>query len=416
MDEVSTIGIDIAKHVFQLHGVDGAGEVVLRRRLRRGQVVGFFAALPRCIVGIEACGTAHFWAREIARCGHDVRLMPPGYVKPYVKRNKHDAADAEAVCEAVRRPSMRFVLVKTAEQQAALVAHTVRDLLVRQRTMLVNALRGHLAEFGIVAPRGLQKVDELAAVVADESDERLPRARARRCEASSRSSPRSTCGSPGSRPRSSLGPRRTPLPGVSSRSLASVRSSPRASRPWFRTLRSSDRVATLPHGSGWCRGKARRAASPVSAAFPNAATGACDACSSAAPWRRCSARRRCKAIPGFVSCGPASRRWSRRSHSPTRSRAPSGRSCGATRSGGRRRRDLHPDRTSLAPCSPPSRPCRLRRWPSASLDRGCARRPLRSQVGTKKRLSDQTKKLKRETYPHVTRSKRRTNVCEGKTS
>jgi transposase len=174
MDEVSTVGIDIAKHVFQLHGVDGAGEVVLRRRLRRGQVVSFFAALPPSIVGIEACGTAHFWAREIARCGHDVRLIPPAYVKPYVKRNKHDAADAEAVCEAVRRPSMRFVPVKTSEQQAALIAHGVRDLLVRQRTMLVNALRGHLAEFGIVASRGIQKVEELVAVVADESDGRVP--------------------------------------------------------------------------------------------------------------------------------------------------------------------------------------------------------------------------------------------------
>jgi transposase len=174
MGEISTIGIDIAKHVFQVHGVDGAGEVVLCRRLRRGQVVSFFAALPPCIVGIEACGTAHFWAREIARCGHDVRLMPPGYVKPYVKRNKHDAADAEAVCEAVRRPSMRFVPIKTAEQQAALVAHSVRDLLVRQRTMLVNALRGHSAEFGIVASRGIQKVEELTAAVADESDERIP--------------------------------------------------------------------------------------------------------------------------------------------------------------------------------------------------------------------------------------------------
>ena len=174
MGEITTIGIDIAKLVFQLHGVDGAGDVVLCRRLRRGQVASFFAALPPCLVGMEACGTAHFWAREIGAFGHDVRLMPPGYVKPYVKRNKHDAADAEAVCEAVRRPSMRFVPVKTPEQQAALVAHSVRDLLVRQRTMLVNAMRGHLAEFGIVAPRGIHKVEELIAVIGDESDGRVP--------------------------------------------------------------------------------------------------------------------------------------------------------------------------------------------------------------------------------------------------
>lgn len=174
MGEITTIGIDVAKYVFQLHGVDAEGEVVLRRRLRRGQVATFFAALRPCLVGMEACGTAHFWAREIAAFGHDVRLMPPGYVKPYVKRNKHDIADAEAICEAVCRPSMRFVAVKTPEQQAALVAHSVRDLLVRQRTTLVNALRGHLAEFGIVAPRGIQKVEELIAVIGDESDGRVP--------------------------------------------------------------------------------------------------------------------------------------------------------------------------------------------------------------------------------------------------
>ncbi len=176
MGEITTVGIDIAKYVFQLHGVDAAGEVVLGRRLRRSQIAAFFAALPPCVVGMEACGTAHFWAREIAAVGHDVRLMPPSYVKPYVKRNKHDAADAEAVCEAVRRPSMRFVPVKTPEQQAALVAHSVRDLLVRQRTMLVNALRGHLAEFGIVAPRGIHKAEELIAVIGDVSDERIPSA------------------------------------------------------------------------------------------------------------------------------------------------------------------------------------------------------------------------------------------------
>jgi transposase len=174
MGEVTTIGIDLAKHVFQLNGVDEAGSVVLCRRLRRSQVAAFFANTPPCRVGMEACGTAHFWAREIAACGHDVRLMPPGYVKPYVKRNKHDAADAEAVCEAVRRPSMRFVPVKTPEQQAALIAHNVRDLLVRQHTMLVNALRGHLAEFGIVAQRGIHKVEELTVVIGNETDGRIP--------------------------------------------------------------------------------------------------------------------------------------------------------------------------------------------------------------------------------------------------
>jgi transposase len=307
MDEVSTIGVDIAKHVFQLHGVDGAGEVVLRRRLRRGQVAAFFAALPRCIVGIEACGTAHFWAREIARCGHDVRLMPPGYVKPYVKRNKHDAADAEAVCEAVRRPSMRFVPVKTPEQQAALVEHSVRDLLVRQRTMLVNTLRCHLAEFGIIASRGIQKVDELAAVVADQSDGRIP--------ISARNAPRMLAAELSAldlritRVETEIvaRARQTLLPSGSPRSPGSVRSSPRASRPWFRTLRSSDRVATSPRGLGWCRGKARQAARLASTASPNAATLVFDVCSSAVLWRRCSARKPCKTILGFVSSGFASR-------------------------------------------------------------------------------------------------------------
>src|SRR5215216_1517280 len=174
MVEIKTIGLDLAKHVFQVHGVDAAGECVLRKRLRRGQVISFFAQLPRCLVGIEACATAHYWARELQAAGHEVRLMPAQYVKAYVKRNKNDAADAEAICEAVRRPTMRFVPIKTAEQQAALLVHRGRERLVRQRTALVNALRAHLAEFGVIAPLGLRNVARLIAIVRDESDARLP--------------------------------------------------------------------------------------------------------------------------------------------------------------------------------------------------------------------------------------------------
>ena len=174
MNEVITIGVDLAKNVFQVHGVDGSGEVVIRRQLRRSRVMPFFAKQPRCLVGMEACATAHHWAREIGKLGHEVRLMPPCYVKPYVKRNKNDAADAEAICEAVRRPTMRFVAVKSTEQQGVLMLHRSRELLVRQRTMLVNAMRAHMAEFGIVAPAGIQRVKKLFAVIADAEDDRLP--------------------------------------------------------------------------------------------------------------------------------------------------------------------------------------------------------------------------------------------------
>jgi transposase len=174
MSEVTTIGLDLAKHVFHVHGVDAAGECVLRKRLRRGQVVAFFAALPRCVVGLGACATVHYWARELHAVGHGVRLMPAQYVKAYVKRNKNDAADAAAICEAVGRPSMRFVAIKTAEQQAALLLHRGRERLVRQRTSLVNALRAHLAEFGVIVPQGLPNVARLLAIVRDDSDRRLP--------------------------------------------------------------------------------------------------------------------------------------------------------------------------------------------------------------------------------------------------
>jgi transposase len=154
--QIATIGLDLAKTIFQVHGVDAEGGVVIRRRLRRAEVAKFFAGLAPCLVGIEACAGAHFWARTIADLGHEVRLMPPAYVKPYVRRQKNDRADAAAICEAVTRPSMRFVPIKSEAQQAMLLIHRARDLLVRQRTSLINALRAHLAEFGVVVPKGAQ--------------------------------------------------------------------------------------------------------------------------------------------------------------------------------------------------------------------------------------------------------------------
>ena len=154
MAQVITVGLDLAKNVFQVHGIDDQGKVHVRRSLRRAEMLPFFTKLAPCLVGMEACGTAHHWARELMKLGHTVKLMPPAYVKPYVKRGKTDAADAEAIAEAVTRPTMRFVAVKSVEQQAVLMLHKVRELFVRQRTMLINALRGHLAEFGIIAAQG----------------------------------------------------------------------------------------------------------------------------------------------------------------------------------------------------------------------------------------------------------------------
>lgn len=161
--QLTTIGLDLAKHVFQVHGVDTAGTIVLKRRLRRGQMMAFFAGLAPCLVGMEACATAHFWARELTALGHDVRLMPPHYVKAYVTRGKNDAADAAAIGEAVARPSMRFVPVKSEAQQAALMPHRARDLLMRQRTQLINAVRGHLAEFGIIEAQGAWNLPRVLA-------------------------------------------------------------------------------------------------------------------------------------------------------------------------------------------------------------------------------------------------------------
>src|SRR5258708_2711933 len=165
--DISTIGLDLAKRVFQVHGVDASGAVVVRKTLRRSQVLPFFTKLPPCLIGVEACGTSHHWARELIALGHEVRLMPPAYVKPYVKRGKTDANDAEAICEAVSRPTMRFVAVKSPEQQATLALHRTRNLLVKQRTQLVNMIRGLLAEFGIDIPRGLERAVTMARQITD---------------------------------------------------------------------------------------------------------------------------------------------------------------------------------------------------------------------------------------------------------
>jgi transposase len=173
MQSIATIGLDIAKSVFQVHGVDAAGQVVLRRQLKRRYVLTFFEKLTPCLVGIEACASSHHWSRELQALGHSVRLMPPAYVKPYVKRQKNDMADAEAICEAVTRANMRFVPTKTPEQQSGLMLHRTRHLFMRQQISVINAIRGQLAEFGIVAPVGRRGVEELLRVVADPNDKRV---------------------------------------------------------------------------------------------------------------------------------------------------------------------------------------------------------------------------------------------------
>ena len=182
MQTITTIGLDIAKSVFQVHGIDAEGNVILRRQLKRRYVLNFFQSLPPCLVGIEACASAHHWSRELQTLGHTVRLMPPAYVKPYVKRHKNDATDAEAICEAVTRANMRFVATKTPAQQSCLTLHRTRHLFIRQQTSVINAIRAHLAEFGIVAPIGRNGVEQLLSVAADANDKRLPEV-ARACVA-----------------------------------------------------------------------------------------------------------------------------------------------------------------------------------------------------------------------------------------
>ena len=176
MQAITTIGFDIAKSVFQIHGVDVDGAVVIRKRVSRAKMLEFFAAVPRCLVGIEACPSAHYWSRRLQALGHMVRLMPPSYVKAYLKRSKNDANDAAAICEAVTRPSMRFVATKSEQQQSGLMLHRSRQLLVCQRTMLSNAIRGHMAELGIIAAKGRNGTAELLKNIANEQDDRIPEA------------------------------------------------------------------------------------------------------------------------------------------------------------------------------------------------------------------------------------------------
>ena len=174
MTNISTIGLDLAKRVFQVHGLNHDGQTVLRKQVRRGQVLKFFATVSPCLVGMEACGSAHHWARELRAQGHDVRLIPPQYVRPFLKTNKHDAADAEAIAEALVRPTMRFAPIKSADQQAVLMLHRSRELLVKQRTMFINAIRGHCSELGMIASQGASRVNDLIEMIEDPEDTRLP--------------------------------------------------------------------------------------------------------------------------------------------------------------------------------------------------------------------------------------------------
>lgn len=315
MSKVITIGLDIAKSSFHAHGADERGEAVFSRKLTRGKLLDFFAGQPACLVAMEACGGAHHWARELMQLGHEVRLIPPAYVKPFVKRHKNDAVDAETICEAVRRPGMRFVAVKTEEQQAAGMIFRTRDLLVRQRTQLINALRGHLAEYGWVAPRGKAQVAMLADLLdEDEMASSLPEgARAmfrimtdtlaeldqRIADLDKEIARRAREDEVAHRLR---------------RSRVSGRSLPPRSWRWRLTPPRSARAATLLPGWVWPRFNTRRVASRSSAGSRKWANGQSGDCSSSAeaPWcgrQQYMARRQAH---GWKGCWRASREcWSR---------------------------------------------------------------------------------------------------------
>ncbi len=271
MQAITTIGFDIAKSVFQVHGVDAAGQVIVRRQLKRRQVIAFFQKLPPCLVGIEACASSHYWSRELQALGHRVRLMPPAYVKPYVKRQKNDMADAEAICEAVTRANMRFVPTKTPEQQSGLVLHRTRHLFIRQQTSVINAIRAHLAEFGVISWLGTAPIKRASASTAF---------------------------------------------------LASVRCWPPL---WWQVLpipKPSGQVATSRPGSGWCRSSTQAEVGTGSAVSANRVTAICAACSWLAPsLSSVMPRSTAPSIgPGSQRCWPDGRPNSRPSRLPTSSR------------------------------------------------------------------------------------------------
>jgi transposase len=276
MSEVTTIGLDLAKSVFQVHGVDTSGKTVIRRQLRRRQVLRLFKKLPACLVGIEAWASSHHWARQISALGHEVRMMPARTVKSYVKRNKTDAADAEAICEVVTRPSMRFVPIKTPEQQAVLMEHRSRQLFVRQGTQLINSLRAHLGEFGFLAGIGRNGVERLMKVIEDDRDGRVP-ASARACLLALRDQ---------------LGSVKQQILEADRRILACHRASEVSRRldeipgvgPLIATALSPPSPIPMPSdqgvicrlGSGWCRGRIRPAASIALGTSPRRAIAICE--------------------------------------------------------------------------------------------------------------------------------------------